>query len=299
MRRFGHGEMAMIVKRGLVYSMLCVLLLSAFPGVAQPADAEPTSTTDNQTVTFSVDRPDLWFEASFPMSVTWTDQFIASENDALSVSYTLAPQPASVEITVPLSDYLGWLGIDDVMIPVPLGDTLLGTSSISLTSLAGIPSWAASLDLRLTGSIKMSDLYCSSGSAFVQTAASTLIWSGWTTKTAQVVASETPGGTVRATFSYALGIGLTLSVLGADVIDIISSTVINAIGVPFLETEIEVPAPAGVLSVAVIGVLVVSAIVVCAVILIMLGRKRGGASVTTAPEETTPESPLEGVPAEE
>jgi len=279
-----------VLSRSGLVALLSLVWLLAPTGSGH---ADYISTTDNEIVTFSVSRPDLFFEGRFPISVVWDDYFKASENDALTISYSLAAQPATLEVIVPLSDYLGWMGIDDVAIPVPLGDTLLGTSSMSLTSLAGIPSWLASLDLRLTGIVRTSELYCSSGSAFVQTDTSALTWSTWTTKSAQVVASESPGGSARATFSYLLGIGLTLSVIGIDVIDIIpSTTVISLIGYPSLETAIDVPAPAGVTSAVTIGVSIVVVVVVVAVALLMLRKRRGGPAVATVPkEEPTPQTP--------
>ncbi|MEW5748482.1 MAG: hypothetical protein AB1793_06855 [Candidatus Thermoplasmatota archaeon] len=244
-------------------------------------------------MTFSIDRPDLWLDARLPVVATWTDSFTASKDDVLALSYTLESQAASVELTLPLSDYLWWLGVDDVTIDVPLGNTPLVAESISLTSLAGIPSWAASLDLRLSGSVRMHDLCCVSGSALIQTPASAVTWSTWSTETAQVIAPESPGASVRATLAYALGIGLTLSVLGADVYDIIpSSTVLSVVGAPSLETEIDVPTPASAMSIVMIGVAIAAVVAVAAILLMVLRRKRGssGAAETESPPEE-PEMP--------
>ena len=277
---------------------LCVAILLLSASVCC---AEPLHTTDSRTVTFSIDRPDLWFEGRFPVSATWADSFTASKDEVLSIPYTLAPQAADVEVTVPLSDYLGWLGIDDVTIDVPLGNTPLGLISMSLTQAAGLPSWAASLDFVLRGSVEMHELCCTTGSVLIQTSASTMTWNTWSTKTAQVVAPESPGGSVRAILAYTVSGALTLSVLGIDVYEIIpSQTLASSVASTSLETEIDVPEPPNTLSTMLLAASIAAVVVVAVVaLLLLLRKKRGGPAITTAPEETAPQQPQEGVSAPE
>jgi len=215
-----------------------VLLILFLP----PVDANNENTTSSQSVTFSINAPEYWFSANFPINIVWNDYLKASSGDTVSIGYTLSGASASATITVPLSEWLGWLGIGDVPIDIPLGNTIIGSIVFSLTELAGIPSWIGSLDLTMESSIEINQIICSSGSEDIQTDCSNVKWTSWSTKEIQVLADKHPGSTIETTFQYVLSLGLTLSLIGIDVYDVIPLQAISTVaGYPKVVTEIEVP----------------------------------------------------------
>jgi len=261
---------------GLSVAFLATIIL-VIP-VVYPVSAESDTTTRSQTITFSIDRPDLWFEAVFPVNIVWNDYFKASRDDTVAIGYSLTSAPATATVTVPLSDYLGFIGVRDVEIPIPLGNTLIGTSSMSLTSLAGLPSWLASLDLTLSGTVGVLEISCSSGPDSILTDCSMMKWTSWSTKTVQVEATSFPGNSVHTTLSYTLSLGLRLTAFGIGLWDIIpSSSLASATGYPAVDTQIEVPEPAKTLYWTAGGVSV-AVIAAVATVLVLLKHRKGGLS---------------------
>jgi len=251
-----------------------IALVSIVTVAAQAMIAEHALAA-SQSVSFQISDAATRFTAAIATNVAWNGEQDVKTGNVATIAYTLTSGPGSATVVVPLSSLPG-LWLEDQSVTVPLPEAPLGSTSISLTqSLVGIPQSIASIDLVLQASIRMAQVTSTSSSIGMLTDINGLVWTSWGSKNIQLLASEKVDATVRATFEYAISVGVMARVFGQSY-SLVPSTPIAAVsGAPDLATHISVSDDSALLLIAGIGGVAGSGVAVAAFFLFRRRSKKG------------------------
>ena len=251
-----------------------IALVSIVTVAAQAMIAEHALAA-SQSVSFEISDATIGFTAAISTNVAWNSEQSIKKGDVATIAYTLTSGSGSATVVVPLSSLPG-LWLEDKSVTVPLPEAPLGSTSISLTqSLVGIPQSIASIDLVLQASIRMAQVTSTSSSIGMLTDINGLVWTSWGSKNIQLLTSEKVDATVRATFEYAISVGVMATVFGQSY-SLVPSTPIAAVsGAPDLATHISVSDNSALLLIAGIGGVAGCGVAVAAFFLLRRRSQKG------------------------
>jgi hypothetical protein len=225
------------------------------------------SAQSQQEIVFTGSVPWLGISLAMRADLTWDDVVDTRVGDEATVVYDLQPKSGTLTITIPLSE-VPLIGLDDVVIELPLPSIPIGTLSIPATSvIPGFPSQLASVNVNLEGAMTACTA-CSSGSAMIDPAQSTLEWESWGAKTLAFVAQPYVGTSiVSAEFAYVLSVGISMTIVLIGDMTLLEPAPVSAtIATGSIETVVETSEPSytmyyvvgGIAAAVVVGALVVT-----------------------------------------